>query len=50
MAFNNIEHLYNINNLKNGILNKLTSFKSDIYDEIDALSDEDALLDKYQNY
>lgn len=44
LAFKNIEHLYNINNLKNGILNKLTDFKQDVYDEIDALADEDATL------
>jgi hypothetical protein len=34
-AFNNIRHLYNINNLKNGILGKLINWKKEIYNEID---------------
>lgn len=46
MAFKNMDHLYNLNNLKNGLLDKLSSWKEDIYEELDVLADEDSLLNK----
>jgi hypothetical protein len=43
-TFEVLDNLYNINNLKNGVLDKLSEWTEDIYDEIDVLSDEDAAL------
>lgn len=39
-TFEQLENLYNINNLRNGVLNKLIAWKSDLYIEIDALADK----------
>jgi hypothetical protein len=39
-TFEQLENLYNINNLRNGVLNNLIAWKSDLYIEIDALADK----------
>lgn len=45
-TFDVLDNLYNINNLKNGVLTKLTNWKANIYKEIDTVSKRDIELFK----
>jgi len=43
-TFDVLPYMFNINNLKNGVLDKIKNWTNDIYDEIDALAEEDIIL------